>query len=230
MDGEASSVEIDPNQPEAVRKIGNKSIYNIGIGEYDVTVSSGPSYTTRRQEAAESMVQLTQSNPALFPIIGDLMIRSMDWPMAEEIADRLKLMLPPQIQQAEQKDGEQSPEVMAVVTQAQQAIQERDMQLQQAQQILQQMQSEMAQLKQQVENKQYDAAIKQAELSLKEQELQIKAFEAETNRIEAMQDGSREALIKAQSEVAKASIEADTQLQVANMQRQPQMQVAIIPD
>lgn len=226
-DGTHSMVELNPQLSVAKAKIGTKTIYNPNVGNYDVSVTAGASYTTRRVEAAEAMMQMTQSNPQLFGLIGDLMVKNMDWPGADEIADRLKLMLPPQLQQAAQ-EGEQSPEVQAVVAQAQQAIQERDMQLQQAQEMFAQMQQEMAQLKQQVENKQYDAAIKQAELSLKEQELQIKAFEAETSRMEALQDNSREAEIKAQAEILKAGIQADTEVQVAEIQNQPDMQVTIV--
>ena len=226
-DGTTQMADINPMAPQANIKMGAKSVYNLNIGTYDVSVTAGASYTTRRVEAAEAMMQMTQANPQLFGLIGDLMVKNMDWPGADEIADRLKLMLPPQIQQAEQKDGEQSPEVQAVMAQAEQAIQQRDMQLQQAQQIFQQMQTEMQELKQQVENKQYDAAIKQAELSLKEQELQIKAFEAETNRIEAMQDGTREAEIKAQADITKAGIEADTEVMVADMQTAKDIQIAL---
>lgn len=216
-DGTPDMVEINPQAPQAKTKLGSKTIYNLGIGTYDVSVTAGASYTTRRVEAAEAMMAITQANPQLFGIIGDLMVKNMDWPGADDMAKRLKLMLPPQVQQAEQKEGEQSPEVQQVMAQAQQAIMEKDQMLQQAEQMIQQMGQEMQTIKQQVENKQYEAAIKQAELSLKEQELQIKAFEAETNRIEAMQDGTREALIKAQADIAKAGIEADTQIQVAGM-------------
>ena len=216
-DGTPDMVEINPQATQSKMKIGSKTIYNLGIGTYDVSVTAGASYTTRRVEAAEAMMAMTQANPQLFGIIGDLMVKNMDWPGADEMAKRLKLMLPPQVQQAEQQEGEQSPEVQQVMAQAQQAMMEKDQMLQQAEQLIQQMGQEMQSIKQQIENKQYENSIKQAEVSLKEQELQIKAFEAETNRIEAMHDGSREALIKAQADITKAGIEADTQIQVAGI-------------
>lgn len=190
QDGETSNVTVDPQLPAASTKIGSNTIYNLNVGIYDVTVSSGPSYTTKRQEAAEGMAQLFQGNPQLMTVIGDLFFRNLDWPGAEEIADRLKLMLPPNIQQADEKDGEQSPEVLAVIAQAQQAVQERDQALQMAQQQMQQMAEEMQQLKMQANNKDGDIQakigelqIKQAELSIKEQDSKIKAFEAETDRM-----------------------------------------------
>jgi hypothetical protein len=63
---------------------------NLRIGKYDCTVTSGPSYTTLRQETAESMVSLAQAAPQLLDIAGDQMIRNMDWPGAHETADRMK--------------------------------------------------------------------------------------------------------------------------------------------
>lgn len=148
IDGSANMVQLNPNMPQSTLKLGAKSIHNIGLGKYDVSVSTGPSYTTRRQEAAESMMQMTQANPALMQIMGDLLVKNMDWPGADEIAERLRLVLPPPIQQSLQKDKEQSPEVKQVMAQAQQAIAQRDQQLQQAQQIMQKMQSKLQELMQ----------------------------------------------------------------------------------
>lgn len=200
-DGTPEMAEISPELPQSKMKIGAKTLYNLNIGTYDVSVTAGASYTTRRVEAAEAMIQMTQGNPQLMPLIGDLMVKAMDWPGAEEIAKRLKLLLPPQILQAEQQEGEQSPEVQQVMAQAQQAMQEKDMQLQQAEQMLQQIGQELQQLKSQAENKQVDNQIKQSgmeidaqlkqfelqlkdrEAMIKEQELQIKQYQAETDRM-----------------------------------------------
>lgn len=174
VDGTPDRVMIDPELPEAKRDIqtpeGVKSIYNLGVGKYDVTVTVGPSYTTKRQESADAMIQLVQGNPQLMHVMGDLMIRNMDWPGADEIADRLKLMLPPQIAQTEQDQG-LPPESMAVIQQAQQAIQERD-------QVLQQVMGQLQELT--------------AKLQDKSEENQIKAYEAETRRIDVMAKAANE--------------------------------------
>ena len=67
---------------------------DMSVGKYDVRVSVGPSYATKRMEAAESMMSFVQAFPAAAPIIGDLIARNMDWPGAEDIAKRLKAALP----------------------------------------------------------------------------------------------------------------------------------------
>lgn len=177
-DGSVDNAEINPEQQIAVQKVGAKSIYNLNVGVYDVAVSAGASYTTKRQEAAEAMVQLTQANPALFQLIGDLMIRNMDWPQAEEIADRLKLMLPPQIQQAEEKEEGQQvpPQVQQAIQMAQEHIQQQDIAIQELQGQLQQATGEH-------EVKMIELGIKERELLIKEDELKIKGYEAETERL-----------------------------------------------
>lgn len=67
----------------------------LDAGKYDVTVTTGPSYSTKRLEASDSLMQFLQSFPAAGPVIGDLIAKNMDWPGADKIAERLKKMLPP---------------------------------------------------------------------------------------------------------------------------------------
>lgn len=64
-------------------------------GKYDVVVQTGPSYSTKRQEAADSILQFVQAVPQAGGVIGDLLAKNMDWPGAEKIAERLKKLLPP---------------------------------------------------------------------------------------------------------------------------------------
>lgn len=224
QDGETSNVTVDPSLPRASAKIGKQTIYNLNVGIYDVTVSSGPSYTTKRQEAVEGMGQLFQGNPQLMQVIGDLFFRNVDWPGADDIADRLKRMLPPNIQQAEQKDGEQSPEVQAVMAQAQQAIQQKDQSLQQAVEYIKQLQADMAELKAKADNKDGDTQakmgelhIKQEELRLKERESQIKAFEAETERM---------TVTNPEFEEWKVRYEADVKMELARLEAQKELELA----
>jgi len=206
-DGTPDMAHISPDLQQSKQKIGAKTIYNLSIGTYDVSVTAGASYTTRRVEAAEAMMQMTQANPALMQIIGDLMVKNMDWPGADEMAKRLKLLLPPQIQQAEQKEGEMSPEVQQVIMQAQQAIQEKDMQIQQAEQMIQQLAQKMKELEAANQDKSVEVQVKSAELELKQQEVHISAYSAETDRSKIMQDLEKER-IKAEAGIAEKAVES----------------------
>lgn len=86
----------------AVRNNGQPAI-QLDAGRYDVAVSMGPSYLSRRQEAATEMMELLRVYPAGGPIIADLLVRSLDLPNGNEIADRLQKMLPPQIRPPDDK-------------------------------------------------------------------------------------------------------------------------------
>ena len=77
---------------------GTERIYDLASGKYDITVEAGPSFTTKREEAATQMIELIRANPQIAPIIGDLLVKNLDWPGADEIAKRLQAMLPQQLQ------------------------------------------------------------------------------------------------------------------------------------
>lgn len=81
-------------------------VHDLTVGKYDVTVSAGPSYATKRQEAAESMLQFMQVYPNAAPYVGDLIAKNMDWPGADEIAERLRKLLPPGVAETEDDDPE----------------------------------------------------------------------------------------------------------------------------
>jgi hypothetical protein len=78
-------------QPDPIRTIEN----DMTVGEYDITIKAGPSYDTLRQEALDNMVELGGKWPKLMDVAGDLVVKSMDWPGAAEIAERLAKTLPP---------------------------------------------------------------------------------------------------------------------------------------
>lgn len=94
-------------------------VYDLTAGKYDLTVSTGPSFTTRREEAAAQMTEFIRAFPAAAPIIGDLLAKNLDWPDADKVAERLQAMLPPQ---AKGDAGGLPPEIAGIVQQVQQAM------------------------------------------------------------------------------------------------------------
>lgn len=74
---------------------GNEVLYDLDAGLYDVTIDTGPSFASKRQEAATSMQDVARSYPKVMDIAGDLFIKNMDWPGAQDIAERIKKTLPP---------------------------------------------------------------------------------------------------------------------------------------
>jgi hypothetical protein len=60
-------------------------------------VTVGPSFATQRAEARLSMTEFIQYYPQAAPLIGDLYAEANDWARADEVAERLKHLLPPEI-------------------------------------------------------------------------------------------------------------------------------------
>ena len=170
-DGVTKMARINPEQEEPVREIRNQEgiiidkIYNPGVGKYDVVATTGPGYATKRQEALEAMGMLLQGNPQLWAVAGDLFVKNMDWPGAQEMAKRFAKTIDPKLI----GDNQESPELQA------------------AQQQIQAMGQQMDQLVGMLEN------VKNSEIArtneIKEFEAMVKAYAAETQRISAVQAG-----------------------------------------
>ena len=105
---------------------GEPKLIDLSVGKYDLVVTQGASYATKRIEALNMYMEMVRSNPALMEIGGDLIVKAMDWDGSEELAERFKKMLPPQLQ--EQKEGEDQkplpPEVQQMIEQGKQQIDE----------------------------------------------------------------------------------------------------------
>jgi hypothetical protein len=170
MDGETNMVKIDPTQQEPVKKIVDQNnpdividkIYNPSVGKYDVVVTTGPSYMTKRQEALDAMGMILQSNPQLWSVAGDLFIKNMDWPGAQEMAKRFAKIIDPKIM----ADSDESPE------------------MQQAKQQMEAMAQELDQLHQMMQN--VGKSVEVQDLERKNFEADIKAYQAETQRLSAV--------------------------------------------
>jgi hypothetical protein len=168
-DGETKMVKINPDQPQPVNKIMDQNgvviekIYNLGVGKYDVVATTGPGYATKRQEALEAMAQLLQGNPQLWAVAGDLFVKNMDWPGAQEMAKRFQKTIDPKFL----SDADENPALQA------------------AQQQMQAMGQEMEQMHQMITN--VGKSIEMQDMERKDFEAQVKAYEAETKRLAQVQ-------------------------------------------
>ena len=169
LDGEVGMVKLNPDQQEPVKKIQDENgivlekIYNPNVGKYDVVVTTGPSYMTKRQEALDGMAQLLQGNPELWQVAGDLFVKNMDWPGAQEMAKRFRKTIDPKLL----SDDDKSPELQA----AEQQIQGMGQELDQLHDVLKNVQN----------------SIEAQDVEVKQFEAKIKAFDAETKRISVVQ-------------------------------------------
>lgn len=148
----------DPMDPHSI---------DLAAGKFDVALTTGTSYTTQREAAAQAMMDAVQVWPQLMEIAGDLVAKAQMWPGAEELAERLSKTVPQQfLSPEEQKKNGGPPPIPPQV-------------VQQMQQALQMLQSENQQLKQ--------------DKTLEFKKLEIMSYEAETKRISALnQDQGKE--------------------------------------
>lgn len=103
--GEDGAVnEIEVNKPVIANGV-TAMMNDLTVGTYDVTVESGPSYSTKRAEARDGMQAFMQAFPAAGPVIADLVAKAQDWPNADKFAERLRALLPPQIAQMEAQEA-----------------------------------------------------------------------------------------------------------------------------
>lgn len=151
------------------------TLNDVTVGSYDVVAQIGPSYTSRREEAKEGMLELAKAAPNILPVILDKIVKAQDWPMADEIAKRIRATMPQNILQAEEAEEQGAPpeEVKAILAQGQQpppdpkiiALQQKaeldsqKMQFEQ-QKAMQDMQLEMANLRIEMEKMRIDAMTK----------------------------------------------------------------------
>ncbi len=190
------------NQKYKDPKTGKVIEYDMTKGEMGVAITTGPSFTTKREEARESQLALFQAAPqAMLPAL-PMIIRSQDWPNSDKTADAVERGLPPEL-----RDPESQKEQMQGVPPAVQA------QLQQAQQIIQQIGQALQEVQQQNQQLQQEIVAKQNEVELAKQ----------TGQSQKVQDALKAQYDKlaAQQKIAELTIanrEKDLEIQLKDAQ------------
>lgn len=171
-DGKITRAMVDPELPTShqVVPVGpeQRTMVNFNIGEYEVTVDVGPSFASMQEEAAASMEEMAKNDPSIKQVAGDLIVKAQGWPMADQIAKRLRTLLPPAVIEAElaEEQGKNvDPALLGTIQQLKQQIQ--------------QMQGDY-------EKMQYENLRAQLLLKNREEANGIAAHEAETARMAAL--------------------------------------------
>lgn len=98
-DGDSELVRLNAStnldQDEQSKAI-NGILNDMSIGRFDVRMDTGPSFNTQREQSFALMMQLVQSNPTLFNLVADLIVINSPLLNAKEIAERVKMLVPPQ--------------------------------------------------------------------------------------------------------------------------------------
>lgn len=228
-DGEVQTAQIDPEQPEAMREIRGqdgaiKRIYNPGVGKYDVSITVGPSYNTKRMEAAATFVELAKgsADPASAMVLRYLTVLNSDFAGADRAAKMLKALLPPQVADEEPIPPKAMAE-MQKMAQGMQAMREAGSKLQQENVQLKAGVAE-AQINAQAEER-ISAMHLQAEARMEAIRLQMEQRDEAARRMleerEARRDAEFErwkALLEARTDVVVARINAENKPEPARTQ------------
>jgi hypothetical protein len=104
-----NSEHSDPLEAQAMlnAEAGLKKAYDVGAGDYDLTLSTGPMYRTARQEAFKALTAVISQNPQeMLPVLGDIWFKNGDFPDADVAAARFKKMVPPNLQDSDDDDAQ----------------------------------------------------------------------------------------------------------------------------
>lgn len=149
-DGKPELVTLNQRQQTMQDGMAVEQVLNdVTVGKYDVVMETGPGYNSKREAAVEAMMPLVGSNEKLFEIAGDLVFRNMDFPGAEQIADRLAATNP--LAQIDDK-SDVPPQVQMQLAQNKAQMEQMAQQLQQLQMVIKQRQ-DIEQVKQDNETK-----------------------------------------------------------------------------
>lgn len=170
--------------------------FDLTKGKYSIVIDAGPSYSTKRQQTVDQITMLAQTDPQIMAVAGDILVKNMDWPGAQQISARLKAMLPPPVKAVvEQEDNgksDVSPEIQQEIVQMHEIIQK-------GQQAIQEMQQALA-------SKQQEQSDKSRELDIKDKDMNLKAFEAKIKVLKEVPGHSDEisALLQQVDDIAGA--------------------------
>ena len=78
------------NETYVDEETGEQKTYMLEAGKYDVKVNIGPSYTTKRQEAAAAYEAVIKAAPQLLTVLGDIYFRNGDMAGNDEASERMK--------------------------------------------------------------------------------------------------------------------------------------------
>jgi hypothetical protein len=166
QDGSGDFVEI--NKVIKDEQTGKEVVINdLALGKYDVTVTTGSSYATKRIETADSMLQFMQAVPQAAQVAADLIAENMDFNNSEAVASRLKKMLPPNLLSPEEQEeiAKNTPKQEAPPPSPEQIKAQADM--------------EMKQLDMQMKQSEMEFQLRMEEIKLQTAELNLRAKEVE---------------------------------------------------
>lgn len=184
IDGKQGMVKVNTSEPSQNPLAGISHIYDLTAGKYDVEVVAGPSFASKRQENTTQLINLAKIVPQVAQLGADILVKNMDFPAAQELADRVT---PPQFKK---QDGQNPipPEVTQHVQQLNMTIEQLTKALNEAQDKLDAKMPEL-EFKREMAILDAQTRITVAEISAKSAEASL-AFAQEMKEIQHLRDSA----------------------------------------
>lgn len=167
VDMSQTDVDIDPEAPVAHQEAdktdeenATNAVWNPRIGSYEVEAEAGPDYATQREWTVDTMGAILAQNKELWTVVGDLFVENMDFPGAEEMAERIRRTMNPAVLGKGPSPNEQK----------------LQQQLEQGQKLIQSLVESLAEKQRLLDNKDEDLTIKAVDAG-------TKRYDAESRRI-----------------------------------------------
>lgn len=202
----ANGQPLTPDEMQTLQG-GMAKFFDLSKGKYGVTVTTGKSYLTRRQEGSDAMGQLIPHlPPQMAAAVTPAFIQSLDFPESEKIADMARKTLPPELQETE---GEQ-----AIPPQAQAQIAAMQQQMQQMGQALQEAQSGIP-----VKQLEIQGQMQKTQMELQQKDAIEREKIASNERIAALDNQTKLLIAGQQLDVQRAKVIAEVDRTLADQSR-----------
>lgn len=226
QDGQVQMTPVNrPAQDGYGRQVPPEERLMLAQGQYDVAISSGPALETQRMEVADKLGTLAAAVPDAAPYFLDMYAANLDFPGSQDLAARLKTLVPPAALSATE-GGNPEQKVAQLQNQLQQATQQLQGLTQQMEQMQQQTQlstqqlalteQENARLKTQMADKRQENAISTQKAAWDHEEA------VQANRLKAAELSLKygDALAQQALEQERVQIERE-KVQLANVRHVP---------
>ena len=183
------------------------TLNDLSIGSYDVVCSSGASFQNRQQESNAALLEMAQIDPSLIQMSGDVMLKNVDAPGMDTLAERKRQqLLAGGMIPAEQQTDE---EKQMMAQQAQSAGQQPDAMMVAAQAEMQKAQAQNDKNQLAMQKMQIEAQMKQQTAQMDMQQQQITLRENEFKLMQAQE----------KLQLDRIKIEAELSLKAAELER-----------
>lgn len=203
----------DDNGEERLLLINQGDDDGFGPGNFNTTVSVGPSFNTQREEQAAGMLELLGAVPLAQNVAADLVVRSQDWIGKEALADRLQFAVEQQFpgittQAKPEKGNEQIVMLQQKLAQCQAQLQQVSQQAQQLDEALQKSGADKN-----------AAAVGKIEIDRATVQIEAKRLELEAQKIQGGMELEQAKLQleakRLEQDSMKADLAAETQLKIS---------------